>query len=71
VSILLFRHGYALEHENQSAARGANVDGFIRGVQDEHGSVQRVPVAIVMNGRPREQVGSVPTGESRIAFDSC
>ena len=69
VSVLLFRHGDALEHKNQGAAGGANVDGFVGCIQDEHRRVQRVAVAIAMHGRRRKQAGRVPACWSYVGFD--
>src|SRR5438477_3259939 len=36
VAVLFFRHGHALEHQHDGAARGADVDGLIRCVQHQH-----------------------------------
>ncbi len=44
VSVLFFRHGDALEHEDQRATRGADVDWLIGSVQHEHGSKQGMAV---------------------------
>src|ERR1700758_3363141 len=37
VSVLLFRHGHALEHQNQRPAGGANIDRLIRRIEHENG----------------------------------
>ena len=51
VSIFFFGHGDALQHEYDGAARGADVDGLIRGVQHEHRLVKGVAIAVRMHAR--------------------
>ena len=46
VSVFFFGHGDALQHEHDGAARGANIDRLIGGVQHQHGLMQSVPIAI-------------------------
>ena len=74
VSVLFFRHGHALQHQDQSTARGADIDRLIRSIQHQHWRVQRMPVAVVVDGRGREQISgvssAVPRAVSRIGFHS-
>ena len=60
-----------LEHQDQCPPCSAHIDGLIGSVEDEYGRVQRVPVAVAMDSRPCEQVGGVPSRESRIGFKPC
>jgi hypothetical protein len=69
VPVFFFRHGYALEHQNQGPASGANVNGFVGSIQHENGCVQRVSVAVAMHGRRGEQAGGMPAGWSCLGFD--
>jgi len=49
VSIFLFGHGDALEHEDDGAARGADIDWLVGGVQHQDGLVQGVAVILLMH----------------------
>jgi len=60
VSILFFRHRNALEHENQGAARGTNIDGLVRSVQHEDGREQSMAVPGPVRGRRQKQSGGMP-----------
>ena len=55
VSVFLFGHGDALEHEDDGAARGAHVDRLVRGVQDEDRRVQGVAVALLVEASGQER----------------
>jgi hypothetical protein len=57
VPVLFFGHGHALQHEDERAASGANVDGFVRSVQYEDGRKQSMAVSDAVSGRRREQAG--------------
>jgi len=46
MSILFFGHGDALEHENDSAAGGADVDRLVGGIEHQHGGVENVDFAL-------------------------
>src|SRR5271165_1749305 len=60
VSVFFFGHGYALEHEHERAAGGANVDRFVRGVENEHGREQGMTVPGPVRSRRTEQPGGDP-----------
>src|SRR5215469_14982023 len=45
VSVLFFGHGHTLEHEYDGAARGADIDRLVGGVQHQYRSVQCVAIA--------------------------
>ncbi len=64
VSIFLFGHGHAFENQDEGTAGGADIDRLIGGIQDEHGRVQRMAVAVAMHGGGRKQAGSVSSGKS-------
>ena len=49
MSVFFFGHGDALEHENDGAARGADVDWLVRGVQYQDGLMQGMAVVIMMH----------------------
>ena len=48
VSVLLFRHGNALQHQHNSPARSTDVDRLIRGVKHQHRRVQGMSIAFLM-----------------------
>ena len=50
MTVLFLGHGDALEHEHNGTAGGTDVDGLIRGIEHEHGSVQSVAIAVLMSG---------------------
>ena len=60
VSVFFLGHGNALEHEDERAAGGANIDGFVRSVQYEDGRKQNMAVSGAVSGRRREQAGGKP-----------
>jgi hypothetical protein len=41
-AVLFFSAGNALEHQHQGAARAANVDGLVGGVEHQHRHLQHV-----------------------------
>ena len=53
VSILLFRHGHALEYQHDRAPGGAHIDRLIGRVQHQHRRVQRLRIALLMKAKHR------------------
>ena len=52
VSVFLFRHSHALQHQHDRPAGGTNIDGLVGRVQHQHRRVQRVAVAFAMRSFP-------------------
>src|SRR5947209_9017708 len=49
MSVLFFRNSDTLQHQHQGAPRGANVDGLIGGVENEHGRLHRQTSVLLRN----------------------
>jgi hypothetical protein len=70
VSVFLFGHGYALEHENQSATRGTHVDGLVGRIQYQHGRKQSMPITGPVSGRSEREQPGMP-GSSVVIHPQC
>jgi len=55
MSVFLFGHGDALQHQHNRTARGANVDGLVGGVQHQHRLMQRMAVILLMHARSKHR----------------
>ena len=70
VSILFFGHSHALEDEHEGAARGADIDRFVRSVQHQDGREQSMAIpercgAAARTGRRRPgSCRRVPSGKT-------
>jgi hypothetical protein len=70
MSVFFFCHSHALEHENQGAARSADVDGLVGRVQYQHGGKQSVPIPRPMCGRRQREQAGMP-GSSVVIHPQC
>src|SRR4051812_37382215 len=68
VTILLFSHRYALQHQYDSAACGTNIDWFVRSVQNQYRLMKGVTIATQMHSgcEQSSRQGPASTAERRV-----
>src|SRR5579862_337695 len=68
VAVLLFGHGHAFKNEHEGAARSADIDRLVRGVQDKHRRVQGISIAVAMRRRGWKEPGGMSRRWSCLDF---